>query len=136
MTLFDSFKNMPIILKFLTMHAIACFMFFLLAVIPGVPFTFNGQEMTFSELWSSGLGFLAILVGISMPIGGYLLLTRKPYSRLLYLLALSTGLVVPYLFIRDYQMAIVGVISGVLIAGYLYYMPSSKAFFSLAESSH
>ncbi|MGD8515180.1 MAG: hypothetical protein PVF52_06175, partial [Granulosicoccaceae bacterium] len=91
--LFSEFKQMPILLKFFTAHALACFLFLIAALIPGIPFNFNGEVISFNEIWSSGVGIFTVYVGLVMPLCGWLMLNRKAYSRIIYLAVLSSVLI-------------------------------------------
>ncbi len=128
--LVSEFKAMPLILKFLTAHALVSFIFFVAAVIPGIPFNFNGKEMSFSELWSSGIGIFTVYVGLTMPFCGFLMLKRKAYSRLIYLFILSSVLIAPYIYWKEAVGLSFGVITTLLIAGYIYGKPSVREYFA------
>ncbi|MES9826358.1 MAG: hypothetical protein ABW127_18205 [Candidatus Thiodiazotropha endolucinida] len=77
--MYQAFKEMPTLLKFITAHALFCFMFFMAVVIPGIPITFKGELMEFYDLWEGGLPTAAM--GLSMPVVGVLLLKRWQYAR-------------------------------------------------------
>lgn len=118
--MWQSFKTMPVLLKFLTGHALACFVLLLGVVLPNDSFNVDGRAVPYGELWSSGIGPMVALVGIAMPIGGLLMLRRARHARQIYLIASSSGLVLPYVFIADFTLAAVGVVFVALIAWYLF----------------
>jgi len=127
--MYDAFQKMPIILKFLTVHATACFFFFVAAVIPGIPFSFNGEVMSYTETWSSGAGMFTVYIGLAMPFCAWLMLKRKTYSRQIYLFVLISVLIAPYLYWKDFTSIIFGVILTILIAGYMFGKPSVRSYF-------
>ena len=128
--LVGEFKQMPILLKFITVHALACFIFLIAALVPGIPFNFNGEEMSYAEIWSSGVGVFTAYAGLVMPFCGWLMLNRKVYSRIIYLSVLSSVLIVPYIYWMQKGGIIFGIILTALIAAYLYGMPSVRKYFA------
>jgi hypothetical protein len=124
------FKQMPILLKFFTVHALACFLFLIVALIPGIPYNFNGEVMSFSEIWSSGVGIFTTYVGLVMPLCGWLMLNRKAYSRIIYLFVLASVLIMPYIYWMEKGGIIFGVVITALIAAYMYGMPSVRKYFA------
>ncbi len=121
---------MPIILKFLTAQAIAGTMFLIGSIIPHDSFSINGQPATYNEWWYSGVGIYVSILGTCMAIAGYLLVTRKKYSRQIYLVVLSLGLIAPYLKWGNYTLASMGLLIVVIIAGYLFLKASVKDYFA------
>ena len=96
----------------------------------GIPFNFNGKEMSFAEIWSSGIGVFTIYVSLAMPFCAWLLLKRKAHSRLIYLFVLSTVMIAPYVYWMEKGGMIFGVIITVLIAVYMYGVPSVRRYFA------
>ncbi|MCP3701349.1 MAG: hypothetical protein GY954_00245 [Alteromonas sp.] len=128
--MWNNFKSMPTLLKFFTAHALACVAFLFGSIIPHNSFSINGQPVTYSEWWSSGTGIYVSLLGTIMAVAGYLLLTKKQYSRQIYLFVLSLGLVVPYLKFGDNILAATGVFFVLLIAGYLFLRAPVREYFT------
>ncbi len=122
---------MPLLLKFLTFHAIACFVFFVGVAVPNASFKLNGRAVPYDELWSSGLAFFLVFVGLAMPLAGVLLLRRTSAARHVYIFILSTGSVLPYLFMRDYVFAVVSAVVIALIAWYVFGNAGVQAYFRL-----
>lgn len=128
--MYQAFREMPTLLKFITAHALVCFVFFLAVVIPGMPITVNGEVMESSELWSIGLGLPTAAVGLAMPVVGVLILKRWQYSRQLYALILVSVLVVPYLVWQQLVLALFGVVLSCAIISYLFINRKARAYFS------
>lgn len=128
--LVEEFKQMPLLLKFFTVHALACFLFLIAALIPGIPFNYNGEVISFTEIWSSGVGIFTVYVGLVMPFCGWLMLNRKAYSRIIYLFVLASVLIVPYIYWSEKGGIIFGVVLTTLIAAYMYGMPSVRIYFA------
>ncbi|MBY6212796.1 hypothetical protein KUV95_14655 [Microbulbifer agarilyticus] len=121
---------MPILLKFITGHALVCFVFFLAVVIPGVPITFNGELMESQELWARGVGLPTIAVGLSLPVAGMLILRRWQYCRQLYSIIILSVLIAPYAYWQEIPSLIFGVVLSCAIIGYLFLNRQARAFFS------
>ena len=128
--MYESFKKMPTILKFLTLHALVSILLVFAVVIPGIPIAVNGQQMSYSELWSSGFGIFGVFLGLAFPLCGWLLLKRAANARLVYLVMLTIALISPYIFSQDIAAAIFGIVITGLVAGYLYITPSVRAYFA------
>ena len=99
-------------------------------VIPGIPFNVNGQSISFSYLWSSGIGIYVGILGTAMPISGWLMLKRKASSRLEYLSVLSLGLIAPYIYMQETELMFFGILFIVSIATYLYGNSTVRAYFA------
>jgi hypothetical protein len=132
--MYESFKNMPTILKFITAHALVCSIFLLPAVVPGMPFTVDDKVISFSELWSSGIAPYLVVTSTAMPVSGYLLLKKAVYSREVYLVAVSLGLIVPYIYWEEYKSLWFGVLITVGIALYLFGRANVKYYFASNKS--
>jgi len=98
----ENFISMPIILKFITGHAIACFMLFIGSVIPHDSFNINGQSVTYYEWWASGAGIGASSIGLLFSFAAWHILNKSKYSRHIYILTVTyTHLTLPT-FLRMY----------------------------------
>jgi hypothetical protein len=129
--MYQAFKEMPTFLKFITGHALVCFLFFLAAVIPGIPITVNGEVMESQELWVKGDGLRVALMGLAMPMVGLLILRRWKYCRQLYTVTIASVLVAPYVFRQDIIGTIVfGVLVSCAITAYLFLNIKARAYFS------
>jgi len=131
--MYETFKKMPTILKFLTAHALVCFIFLLAAIVPGIPISVNGQEMTITELWSRGFGYPIIFIGVAMPICALLMLKRVKYSRLIYLVILSSSLILPFIYMQEIFSILFGIALTTAIGVYLYGKSTVRSYFSLNE---
>ena len=120
---------MPTILKFITVHALACFMFLLAVVVPGIPFSVNGEVLTSEEIWESGYGVSVFFVGTVMPLLGILLLIRTKNCRGLYVFAIACVLILPYLYWQQYLLALIGLAFSVAMALYLFKNKRVLAYF-------
>ncbi len=130
MSLYQAFKDMPTLLKFFTGHALVCFLFFLAAVIPGIPISFNGEVIESQELWSKGVGLRVAAMGLVMPLVGILILKRWKYCRQLYAATLLWALVTPYVFGQELGPIIFGVVISCAITGYLFINVQARAYFA------
>ncbi len=128
--MWQNFKSMPMILKFLAAQAIAGIMFLIGSIIPHDSFSINGQSVTHYEWWNSGVGIYVSILGTCLAISGYLLVTKNKYSRQVYLVILSLGLIAPYLKWGNYALASMGMLIVVIIAGYLFLKASVKDYFA------
>ena len=128
--MYQSFKNMPMILKFITVHAIACFIFFVAAVIPGTPITYNGEVMASQELWAHGVGLHIVAIGIAMPVMGMLFLQRWLYSRQLYSITFIFLMVFPFVLWQELYSAIFSAVISCVIITYLFLNRQACAYFS------
>ena len=128
--MYSAFKEMPMLLKFLTAHALVCLVFFFAAVIPGIPITFNGEVMESQELWGKGVGLPTAAVGLVFPFCGILMLRKWAYARQAYLLVFFSVMVVPYLIWKELPSLIIGLVISVAIAAYLYKEKKACAYFS------
>jgi hypothetical protein len=135
-TVWENFKSMPTLLKFLTAHAFICFVFLIGSIIPHGYFSINGRPVSFSEWWSSGAGLLCSLIGIVFPVLGYLFLVRARYARGLYVaafVALSAFGPIGSPPASYYLAALVFVIG---IAIYLYIWSSVRDYFCSNQALH
>ena len=127
--MYQAFKEMPTLLKFITVHALACFVFFVAAVIPGIPITFNGEVMESQELWAKGIGLPTVAIGLAMPALGVLFLRRWQYCRQLYSVVLVSVMVVPVILWQELLSIIFGAVLSCAIIGYLFINRQSRAYF-------
>jgi len=128
--MYQAFKDMPTLIKFFTGHALFCFVFFLAAIIPGIPITFNGEVMESQDLWAKGVGLPTAVVGLAFPIAGILILRRWPYCRQLYSVILLSVLVGPYVFWQELASVVFGAVLSSAIIAYLFLNGQARAYFS------
>ena len=62
-----SFKEMPMPLRFITGHAIACVFLLFGSIIPHGSFAIDGRPVSYAVWWSSGAGPYASFLGVIMP---------------------------------------------------------------------
>lgn len=126
----EAFKDMPTLLKFITVHALLCFaLFVVVVVIPGIPITFNGEIIDSSELWVRGLGLPTVVIGLTMPIAGFLMLKRWQYSRQFYAFLLVSFMVGPYVVWQQLVPMVFGVVLSCAIIGYLFINREVRVYF-------
>jgi hypothetical protein len=125
-----NFSAMPGLLKFLTAHSLAAIVLLVVSVVPHDSFFIDGRHVSYSEWWSSGAGPLASLLGILLPISGYLFLTRHRTARVTYLTTASVALVCPYVAHGHPVSAALGVLMVAFGAWYLYRRPTVVAYFA------
>jgi hypothetical protein len=119
--MWQNFKEMPLLLKFLTFYSVFCIFFFISSAVPFFNYFVNGVKVTYSEWWSSGMGLVTTIMGLVMPYTGYLFLHRHKYAREVYLsvffgLALLRG--TQFGFQLEFM---IGVVAFILLMGlYLY----------------
>jgi hypothetical protein len=65
-----------------------------------------------------------------MAIAGYFLVSKKRFSRQIYLAVVPLGLVAPYLKTGEYAGAIFGIAVTLLVAAYLFFKASTKEYFA------
>jgi len=125
---------MPLILKFLTVHAVACLFFLVSSIFPHNSFSVEGATVTYLEWWSSGAGMLATIFGTLLPLSGYLFLKRASIARLFYLSSMLIAFYSPAFFIAGSRYPVGYYISGLLvvllIGGYLYLGKTARAYFT------
>jgi hypothetical protein len=129
--MWSNFSAMPGLLKFITAHAFASFVFVVASLVPQTPFSINGHAVSYSEWWTSGAGPLVTFLGIALPICGYLFLLRKANARAAYLASLAIALLVSDLILRQPLFLVLG--DGCLVAfggWYLYRRPAVVAYFA------
>lgn len=138
--LWENFKKMPLILKFLTIHALACLFFLVSSIFPHNSFSVEGRAVSFLEWWTSGAGMLASIFGILLPLSGFLLIKRAPLARLFYLSSMFIGFFSPMFFLDGSKYPSVYYLSSLaivlLIAGYLFFGKTSKEYFTSKEGLH
>ena len=119
--MWKNFKSMPLVLKFLTVHGLLCFMAFAFSIIPNHSLSIDEQPVTYAQWWASGVGVFASIVGLLLPLSAWLILRKSSIARPMYLACLTFALGVPYLFFwRRYGNAFAGVLFVALITLYLY----------------
>jgi|SRR5450432_1508775 hypothetical protein len=128
--MWENFKSMPLLLKFLTGHAFVCLALLVVSAIPNNSFSIRGHAVSYSEWWSSGAGPFASLLGLVGPIIGVLLLTKSSSARLAYLGFLVLGLIVPYPFMGVPAMALAGIAVVCVTAVYLYKWQPVQLYFA------
>jgi len=128
-----NFKNMPLLLKFLTAHSLSCFFFIIGSIIPHNSFSINGVHVSYAQWWQSGAGILTSIVGLILPVGGYLILKQHRLARIVYLSALMIGLTITYIPLKAKINLIEPLISTIilliLMACYLYFRKSVILYF-------
>lgn len=120
-----NFKNMPVILKILTVHALACFLGLIFSVVPHGSFSIDGHIATYREWWSSGNGVRLSVVGIILPTSGYFMLKRITVSRVVYLGALTLALI-----LSDSTGLVPSMIFVLIVAAYLYIRKPVEEYFT------
>ncbi|MCU7944386.1 MAG: hypothetical protein KZQ87_17095 [Candidatus Thiodiazotropha sp. (ex Cardiolucina cf. quadrata)] len=128
--MYQAFKEMPTLLKFITAHALFCFFFFFAVVIPGISITFNGELMEASDLWERGLVLPTAAMGLSMPIVGLLFLKRWQYARHIYSLLFISVMVTPYVYWQQLPAIVFGIVVSFGIIGYLFINRRACEYFS------
>ncbi|WP_441004584.1 hypothetical protein [Pseudocolwellia agarivorans] len=128
----ENFKSMPPMLQFITLHGVFCFLFFLLAVIPGfdLNFTYKGQPMGFDEIWQNDLGIHLILIGLFFPISAVLLLKKWQYCRQFYSFGILTVFIVQNTDSGSFIYLFFALIIPIVLIVYLYKHDKVKVYFS------
>jgi hypothetical protein len=121
---------MPKLLRFMTAHALACFVFLAMSVIPNDSLSIDGHHVSYVEWWSSGFGLFASLVGISGVAAGWSLLSKRKIARATYLGFLALGMVLPYPFMGVPVYALIGVGVVAIAATYLYRSQKVRRYFA------
>jgi hypothetical protein len=127
--MWTNFWAMPKLLRLMTVHALACAMFFVMSVVPNGSFAIDGHPVSQAQWWSSGAGPLASLLGLLGLASGAALLIKSKRARLLYLAFLVAGLVAPYPFLGNPWLCLIGVPLVVVAGLYLYKVRVTVSYF-------
>lgn len=132
--LWKNFREMPWLLRLLTMQALIMVFFLVGSIFPVWSFGISGKSVTYEEWWSSGAGIFASVIGILFPISGYLLLNKNKYARPVYIgsIILMFLCQVAVFGLGDQSLLsvfIVILIVVCLFSAYLYLSKSVKEFF-------
>jgi hypothetical protein len=129
-----NFKSMPLVLKFLTIHALGSAILLIVSVIPHDSFSIDGTHVSYAEWWSSGAGIGASVTGLILPITGYLLLTKHPYARPSYVAALIIAFLSPIFMANSSKYGLEyfapSLVLVLAISAYLYLPKSVKVYFA------
>lgn len=128
---FNIFKDMPTVLKYITVHALFCIVLLIMSLIPDLPINMDGQEVTIRELWSEGYGVGMALTGLIMPICGALILNKAKYSRHLYLLFSSIFMATPSILQSDILLAVFSLCFTLLMMWYLFFNKAVHKYYGL-----
>jgi hypothetical protein len=139
----DNFKQMTMLLKLLTLSAIAPLLFAANSMFPNTVLVVFGKSIASSTWWASGAGSVALFVAILTSCSAVLMLRRARYARLTYIFALvATTVSVPFVahvtethestFVST-SLAVDCVLTA-LIAIYLYSSRSVQAYFAPRNS--
>ncbi len=130
-------KQMPRMLKLLTVFCFAGVLFAVGAATPGGNFTINGRAVTYSEFWRSGAGPLFVLIGVILPITGYAFVKRKSWGRFLFaglLVAINIATMVMDEFMTAELVSpsdfVWSLASMALLVWYLFFKQSVKDYFT------
>lgn len=121
---------MPVLLKLLTAHALACALFLLFSLVPVVPFRLYGEVVSFERWWQSGAGLGASMIGLFLPYAAVLLLQKASYARVVYLgilvvVTMGAGLALGrHIAVIILNLCVVG-----MLALYLYKSSAVRAYF-------
>lgn len=130
-----NFTDMPKLLKFLTVQAAVCFVFFIMSVIPKDAFSIQGRHVGYAEWWSSGAGVFASLIGVIGPFVAWALMSKKSYARAGYLAFLAVASIAPYPFFGMLGYALPGLLVVGAGAIYMYRWQSVQVYFAPNQSS-
>lgn len=130
-----NFNCMPKLLKFLTVQAAFCFVFFAISVIPNDSLSIQDRHVTYAEWWSSGAGILASVIGLVGPFAAWALASKKSYARIAYLAFLALGFVAPYALFGMSAYALPGLLVMGLGAFYMYRWQGVQVYFAPNQSS-
>lgn len=134
--MWKNFESMPKFLKFLTAHAVFCFVFLVGSIIPDNSFSIDGRPVSYSGWWTSGAGPCASLIGVLGPLVAYSFLTKWRYARLAYLGFLAIAFVIsPPLLGYNFLYTLVGMAFVGAGALCLYKWPSIRVYFTPNSSS-
>ena len=129
-----NFKSMPVVLKFLTFHALACCFFLVGSIVPHNSFSMDGKTVSYAVWWSLGVGAVASVIGIILPLAGFLLLKKYSYARPTYIAALVIAFISPAGFVSfsnygfDYYAP--SFVLVLAISAYLYFRKPVKEYFA------
>ncbi len=136
--MWTNFKDMPFLLKLMTLHALTAIIM-ILGALPGGSHILNGQAVTYQEWIRSGTGVTSIVNAVLLPLCGVLFLRKQSRSRHLYLGVLIVNLALTFFF---FDFGLFGpsiiyfyAVSAALIAGigaYLFSRRPVKEYFEQA----
>lgn len=125
-----NFNSMPKLLKFLTVHAAFCIVFFIGSVIPNNSLSINGQHVTYAKWWSCGAGLFASLIGLAGPFVAWSLLSKWQHARLGYVVFLALAFVAPCPFLGMLAYILPGMLAVGIGAIYMYRWQSVQVYFA------
>ncbi|TAP40697.1 hypothetical protein [Alteromonas sp. KUL49] len=127
----ETYKKMPLLMKFIVGHAVFCILFLFKATVPGFMgnFSYQGQVMGFEEIWENDLGIWLIFIGSTLPIAGLLLIRCWKYSREFYSVALLSIFALPYIAKEDLVYLPFALLAPCLIVAYLFKSQKVKQLF-------
>jgi hypothetical protein len=131
--MYASFKEMPLVLKFLTGMALFFFSLFLKAMIPGMfgTFTYNGEVLEFDEIWERGFGVPLILIGLFVSSSGISILLKQKYSRHFYCFALALAVSTPAVAEKDFYALAFFLIIPIAAALYLFLSNGVRRYYDI-----
>jgi hypothetical protein len=128
--MWQNFKEMPFLLKFLTFHSACCIFLFIFSVVPISDYFINGVEVSYSEWWGSGVGLVTTIFGLVMPYAGYLFLHKHKYAREMYLSVYFVAALFQGMKFGFKLELVIGVVAFILLTGlYLYGRKAVQIYF-------
>jgi membrane protein CcdC involved in cytochrome C biogenesis len=97
-----SFRQMPFLLKFLTILGCGGTLFIIVPFIPFANFEIEGKAVDINEFWNSGAAIGFILTGILLVIFTYKTILKNQLGRLFFIFAWCLACFNPYAFRMGY----------------------------------
>jgi len=135
--MWENFKVMPLFMKLLAVHGSMFLVGAFLSLFPIGRFSVGGQQVTYSEWWSSGTGIKFLVVALSIGVGAICLIKKVRYARTIYFVVLLGIFAVlpvtdPVLLGRVAWFIPVAVFIG-LIYWYLFHKKTVQVYFGVSN---
>lgn len=131
-----NFKQMPLVLKILTLSFIAGLAFLTETLVPGSTILVFGRNIAVRQWWASGVGAACVAVVVLLGLSSILMIRRAQIGRCVYVVGLVLGvvslIVAGHTFESGHYLVPAIVSNGVLtcvVACYLYFSANVRRYF-------
>ncbi len=124
------FICMPLVLKLIVLHSLACIVFVYPALFPEHSINANANEIMQTTV-ENGKLLWYLLSGVMLPICGILILLKYRYSRHLYILLSTSTTVVKYSFPLNISLIIFDITFVLGLIWYLFFKSTVREYYRL-----